>query len=150
MTQEYGSERSTSDVDFLTLIQRNDELIEFAGLGSDLYRRHNIYLDPVGVAIIPENYAERLKEMYPGCFERIRLFAMDPYDLILSKIERNISRDREDVEYLAKALALDTSVLENRYHDEVRYQVKNEDREDLTLRLWIKMIEETRQKHLGQ
>lgn len=150
VTQEYGSERSTSDVDFLTLIQRNDELIEFAGFGSDLYRRHNIYLDPVGVAIIPENYAERLKEMYPDCFKRIRLFAMDPYDIILSKIERNISRDREDVEYLAKELALDTSVLEKRYHDEVRYQVKNEDREDLTLRLWIKMIEETRQRDLGQ
>lgn len=147
VTQQYGSDRSTSDVDFLPLVQRNDSLMEFAGLGSRLYQKHNLYLDPVGVAIIPDNYAERLTPMYPDCFERIRLMAMDPYDIILSKIERNISRDREDVKYLAQKLELDLALLKHRYEQEVRYQVKNEQREDLTLNLWIDMIEETR---LGQ
>lgn len=145
VTQLYGSTRSTSDVDFLTLIQNSDALIEFAGLGSPLFIKYQLYLDPVGVAIIPDDYDKRLTDMYPGCFEHIRLLAMDPYDIILSKIERNSSRDREDVEYLAQALNLDTSVLKVRYQKEVRYQAKNEPREDLTLKLWIEMIEETRQ-----
>lgn len=144
VTQLYGSPRATSDVDFLTLVQSNTGLIEFAGLGSPLFKKYKLYLDPVGVAIIPDDYAERLTPMFPGRFEHIRLFAMDPYDIILSKIERNSGRDRDDVEYLAEALNLDTSVLFERYQNEVRYQVKNEPREDLTLKLWIEMIEETR------
>ncbi|MGQ0542397.1 MAG: DUF6036 family nucleotidyltransferase [Blastocatellia bacterium] len=144
VTQQYGSVRSTSDVDFLTLVQRNDALSEFAGFGSPLYQKYKVYLDPVGVAIIPDSYAERLTPMYPDCFARIRLWAMDPYDIILSKIERNSSRDREDVEYLARTLQLDLALLKDRYEREVRYQVKNERREDQTLNLWISMIEETR------
>lgn len=143
VTQLYGSGRSTSDVDFLTLVQPNPALIEFAGLGSLLFKKYQLYLDPVGVAIIPDNYEERLTEMYAGCFEHIRLFAMDPYDIILSKIERNSARDRDDVEYLGSALHLDTDLLMKRYQNDVRYQVKNERREDLTLKLWIEMIEES-------
>lgn len=149
VTQLYGSTRPTSDVDFLTLIQRDDALTEFAGLGSELFRKHGVYLDPVGVAIILDNYEERLTEMYPGSFARLRLFAMDPYDIILSKLERNSSRDREDVEFLAGAVDLDVAVLKVRYEEEVRYQVKNERREDLTIKLWIEMIEEARASQRG-
>jgi len=126
VTQLYGSKRTTSDVDFLTLVQSNDALIEFAGFGSHLYQKHKLYLDPVGVAMVPDNYDDRLTEMYPGCFERIRLFGMDPYDIILSKLERNIARDRDDVEYLARTLDLDLLVLRTRYEEELRYQVKND------------------------
>ncbi|MBK7392724.1 MAG: hypothetical protein IPI64_05395 [Chloracidobacterium sp.] len=149
VTQLYGSERSTSDVDFLTLVQRNDALMKFAGLGSPLYQKHKVYLDPVGVAIIPDDYADRLTPIYPDCFEKIRLFSMDPYDIILSKLERNSSRDRDDVEYLAQALDLNVTLLKHRYEQEVRYQVKNERREDQTLNLWIEMIEES-QAHKGE
>lgn len=146
VTQLYGSERSTSDLDFLTLVQRNNALIEFAGFGSPLYQKHKVYLDPVGVAIIPDDYVERLTPIYPGCFEKIRLFAMDRYDIILSKLERNSSRDREDVEYLARTFDLNVALLRDRYEKEVRHQVKNERREDQTLNLWIEMIEESRDR----
>jgi hypothetical protein len=145
VTRLYGSSRETSDIDFLTLVQRNESLVGLAGFGSDLHRKYRVYLDPVGVAIIPDNYEERLTEMFPGHFKRIRIYAMDPYDIVLSKIERNSAKDREDVEYLATKLTLDTTVLRKRYEREVRYQVKNEVREDLTLKLWIDMIEENRQ-----
>ena len=142
VTQLYGSGRSTTDVDFLTLVQRNDDLAKFAGFGSDLHQKYTIYLDPVGIALIPDDYADRLTPMYPDCFEKIRLLAMDPYDIILSKIERNSSRDRQDVEYLGLALELNVAILKDRYEKEVRYQVKNERREDQTVKLWIEMIEE--------
>ena len=35
--------------------------------------------------------------MFPGTFKHLRLFACDPYDVALSKLERNIQRDRDDV-----------------------------------------------------
>lgn len=44
----------------------------------------------------------------------------DPYDLILSKLERNSSKDRDDVEYLARALHLKPQLLLERYEKELR------------------------------
>jgi len=39
---------------------------------------------------------------------------------------------------------LDLKVLEQRYKDELRWQLGNPDREDLTLKLWMEMIIEER------
>ncbi len=144
VTQLYGSPRETSDMDFLTLVHRNDQLLEYAGVGRELHKRYKVYLDPVGIANVPENYADRLNEMYPGIFKHIRLLALDPYDIALSKIERNIERDREDVKYLAREIPLDIEILKLRYQDELRVYLGNPEREDLTLKLWIEMIEESR------
>ena len=74
----------------------------------------------------------------------LRLFALDPYDLALSKIERNTQRDRDDVKHLARALPLDLNVLKDRYEKELRPDLGNPRREDLTLKLWIDAIEEER------
>lgn len=144
VTQMYGSARSTSDVDFLSHLMRNNVLTDHAGKGSRLHERYGIYLDPVGVAQVPENYEDRLVEMYPGVFKNLRLFALDAYDLALAKIERNIERDRDDVKHLARAVPFDLEVLKSRYNDELRVYLGNPQREDLTLKLWIEMIEEGR------
>lgn len=140
----YGYGRETSDIDFLTLAGRTDKLIEFAGEGSDLARRCGVYLDPVGIALTPEDYEERLVEMFAGTFNKLRLWALDPYDLVLTKLERNTSIDRQDVQYLAEAVPLDLEILKQRYIDELRVYVKNEIREDQTMDLWIEMIDERR------
>jgi hypothetical protein len=81
---------------------------------------------------------------FPKAFKHLRLFALDPYDLALSKLERNIQRDRDDVKYLARAVPLDLEVLKERYQKELRWQMGNPEREDLTVRLWIEVIEEER------
>jgi len=64
VTVVYGRERETSDLDVLTLVRRPPGLFDKAGIGSEMYRRHGIYLDPVGVATLPENYEERLNEIF--------------------------------------------------------------------------------------
>jgi hypothetical protein len=64
------------------------------------------------------------------------------YDLALSKLERNIQRDRDHVKYLARTVPLDLEVLTKRYQKELRWQLGNPEREDLTLKLWIEAIEE--------
>jgi len=70
--------------------------------------------------------------------------ALDPYDLALSKLERNIQRDRDDVKHLAKAVPLNLELLQVRYRKELRWQLGNPEREDLTLRLWLDSIHEER------
>jgi len=69
---------------------------------------------------MPENYDERLTELFPVHFKNLRLFVPDPYDLVLSKLSRNIERDRQDVEFLARAKHLDPAVLRERYEKECK------------------------------
>ena len=83
--------------------------------------------------------------MFAKTFNHLRLCALDPYDLALSKIERNTQRDRDDVKHLARTLPLDVNVLKDRYEKELRPDLGNPTREDLTLKLRIGAIEEERQ-----
>lgn len=77
----------------------------------------------------------------------MRLKGLDPYDLALSKLERNTQRDRDDVKHLTRTVPLDVTVLEERYHTELRTDLGNPQREDLTLKLWIEMIQEEQQQN---
>jgi hypothetical protein len=141
LTMLYGLKRPTVDVDVLAVRPRMD-LNPLAGIGSALHKKHRVYLQLVTVLeAYPEDYEERLTEMFPGAFRNLRLFALDPHDLALTKLRRNSQRDRDDVLHLAKAAPLDTETLRARYR-EMRPLLANPEREDLTLRLWIEAIEE--------
>lgn len=146
MTILYGLDRPTADVDVLPIGANSgtESLLSLAGKGSVLHQKYKVYLQVVGIATVPVNYEDRLKEMFPGALKHLRLFALDPYDLALSKLERNTQRDRDDVKHLARTVPLDLNVLEERYQEELRPDLGNPKREDLTLKLWIEMIEEER------
>jgi hypothetical protein len=135
----YGLPRPTGDIDYYSVfpIRCEDSLQAAAGPGSALHKKYRLYLQHVGVNSLPENYEDRLVEMFPGRFKKLRLYAPDPYDLILSKLERNVSRDRDDVEYLVRTLRLDPERLRDRYTKELRPHLVNEAKHDLTLDLWI-------------
>ena len=121
-------------------------MLELGMQGGPLHKKYKICLDHVGVVHVPENYEERLAEIFPKAFKHLRLFALDPYDLALSKLERNVQRDRDDVLHLARTVPFDPEVLKGRYQNELRWQMGHPDREDLTLRLWIEAIQEERGK----
>ena len=144
VTVLYGRERETSDIDVLTLVRHPPGLFDKAGIGSEMYHRYGLYLDPVGIATLPGNYEERLEEFSPGTFKNLKLFALDPYDIALAKIERNGDIDRQDVAHLARVVPFDLDILKARYHNELRIYLGIPEREDLTLKLWIEMIEEAR------
>ena len=96
-----------------------------------------MYLQHVTIADVPEDFAARLTELFPGSFARLRLFALDVHDLVLAKLARNSPVDLEDAKFLVKAGWLDKSVLELRYAKELRPYLANESRHDLTLKLWL-------------
>jgi len=148
VTMLYGLARSTVDVDVLPATKRSEwrHLADLAGKGSELHQRYGIYLDFVTIASVPEDYDQRLTEMFPGAFRRLRLLAFDPYDLALAKLERNIQRDRDDVKHLARTIPFDLEALKDRYMKELRPLLGNPNREDLTLRLWVEAIEEERRR----
>ena len=146
VTVLHGLPRPTADIDVLSVIPGESlgRLIELAGESSPLHRKHGVYLDIVTVVTSPDGYEGRLVEFLPGTWNRLRLFALDPYDLALAKLERNLQRDRDDVLYLARAAQLDLDLLRKRYSAELRPYLGRPEREDLTLNLWIEMIQESR------
>jgi len=118
------------------------EIASRAGKGSPLHRRYRAYIDVVTVAEVPDDYASRLIDMDIQGLSRVRLLAFERHDLALAKLARNTDRDREDVLALARGPGLDATLLRTRYRDELRPTLARPDREDLTLALWIEMIEE--------
>ena len=146
VTMLYGLERPTADVDVLAIFphEAGPELLAKAGKKSPLHRRYGLYLDLVTVVTLPEDYDQRLTEMFPGAIPNLRLLALDPYDLAiwLSKLERNWQRDRDDVKHLACVVPFDLEVLQERYERELRPYLGWSEREDLTLRLWREMLAE--------
>lgn len=143
VTQHYGVGRTTSDIDVLTIIQQSpeDDIEALAGRRSPLNRRYGLHVQYVGVVTPPCNYVSRLTRMFPAAsWKRLSLFALDPIDLALSKLERNAERDREDFLLLARAGYLDRDVFERRYHDELRpYLLSKHEWHDKTLQLWLEM-----------
>ncbi len=77
-------------------------------------------------------------------FKKISLYALDPYDIALTKIERNSPKDRDDVKYLAQTIPFNLNILRERYYQELQSYLLIPERVDLTLKLWIEMIEEER------
>jgi hypothetical protein len=144
LTVLYKAPRSTADVDVIAITPRTEiePLMRLAEEGSELHRKHKVYLQLVGVVTVPDGYEERLTEIFPGSFKRLRLLALDPYDVALSKIERNSQRDRDDVRHLARTVPFDLDKLKQRYQNELRPYLGNPEREDLTLQLWIEALEE--------
>jgi hypothetical protein len=125
VTQYYGLGRETSDIDCIALI--GSKPIDFAGAGSDLHKKYRVYLQYVGIVTPPCDYAGRLQRMFPEA----------PWKH-LSKLERNLDRDREDFQLLFRAGLIDLAVLERRYHEELRpYLLSNLDWHDKTLSLWL-------------
>jgi hypothetical protein len=76
VTLLYGLTRPTADVDVVELAPRAaaDAMMELGIRGGPLHQKYRIYLDRVAVAAIPENYEDRLIEMFPGAY-RITSYA---------------------------------------------------------------------------
>jgi hypothetical protein len=140
----YGLQRPTSDVDFLSAVPTSalDQLLSFAGKTSPLHKKYGLWLDRVAVVNSPDAYTDRLVDLFPGTYNNLRFMMLEPHDLALSKLERNWQHDRDDVKQLALRVPLEIETLKRRYAEEMRPYLANPYREDLTLKLWIEMIEE--------
>ena len=146
VTRLCGLERPTADIDVIELAPRAaaETMMELGIRGGPLHQKYRIYLDRVAVAVVPESYENRLVEMFAGAYRHLRLMALDPYDLALSKLERNSQKDRDDMRFLARSIPFDLNILQERYTTELRWQLGVPKREDLTMQLWLDAIREDR------
>jgi hypothetical protein len=131
--------RPTGDVDFIDAVpdQAAIDLARLAGKGSKLAADHKLYLQVVRVVEPPSEYRSRLLDAAP-IFKKLTIKVLDPYDLILTKLERNFPRDREDVGSLISELRLDGDILRRRFDEELEpYLAVAADRTTRTFELWM-------------
>ena len=112
-----------------------EEVERIAGRESALSKKYKLFFQSVGIADLPENYESRLQELQLK-LKRLRLSALDPYDILLTKVTRNSPKDQEDAKYLISKLRLEFKTFYERWEKELRPQVSNRPRHDLTIELW--------------
>lgn len=139
LVAHYGAPRATKDIDYI--FETGDvrmDLQSMAGEGTPFATKHGAHLQRVTVACLPEDYETRLEEMFPEELEHLRLMALDPYDLILTKMDRNNDTDRADAKFLANKMSLKAKILRERYEKEFKPNfIGNVSRLDLTFKLWM-------------
>lgn len=115
------------------------------GKGSQLAREHRVYLDFVGVAQAPYEFEDRLTPIFAGLFENLNFLVLDPYDIALCKLKRDIDRDFQDVLFLARTVPFDLQLFEQRYREELRPYLFGDVKDaDYTFDRWIEAIREDR------
>jgi Nucleotidyltransferase of unknown function (DUF6036) len=120
VSRHYGLGRETADLDVLTVVPRDVErlVIQLAGKGSALQREHRVSIDHVRAANYPANYEGRLIRAFP-VWSKVRLWALEPHDLALTKLERSNERDIRDVIFLAQAGLINHDTLVSRFETEL-------------------------------
>jgi len=120
VSQYYGLGRETADLDILSVIPKHlaERITEVAGRGSTLRKKHRVSIDYVQVANYPDSYESRLIRAFPY-WKNIRLWALEPHDLALTKLERCSERDIQDIIYLAQAGLIRPDTLLARFEAEM-------------------------------
>ena len=140
---QYQIPRVTGDIDYLKTAPADaaNEIEALAGADSKLGKKYRIHVHAAGVTDLPEDFESRLQPLNFG-LGKIRLYAVDPYDLVLSKLTRNSSKDRADVKWVARQLQLSYKVLMQRWEKEMAPWIANHDRHRRSLQLWKEYFQE--------
>ncbi len=111
----YGSIETTTAIDILRPAG-NEELVKRAetlfGKGTDEANKHGLYLEMVLPAYTTMgNYTARAIRI-EGPWSVLRVFRLDPHDLIISKLRRFSPKDRQDIRELCDRKQIDPDKLE--------------------------------------
>jgi hypothetical protein len=140
VSQYYGFGRETADLDVLMVIPNDvaPRIAEIAGRRSALQKKHQVYIDQVGVANYPADYKGRLVRTFP-LWRRVRLWALEAHDLALTKLERSNDRDIRDVMFLAKVGFINKHTLVSRFEAELEPYItgRTPTWTRTTLQVWI-------------
>jgi len=140
VSQHYGLGRETADLDVLTVIPRvlASQIVQLAGQGSPLQKKHRISIDYAAVANYPADYEVRLVRAFP-VWSKVRLWALEPHDLALTKLERSNERDIRDVIFLSQAGLINRDTLISRFETEMEPYItgRTPTWHRTTLNMWV-------------
>ncbi|HEY6273696.1 MAG TPA: DUF6036 family nucleotidyltransferase [Terriglobales bacterium] len=137
LTALYGLPRPTGDIDYIEVQPREaaNEIDEVGGPNSALAKKYRVCFQNVGIAYWPDQYESRIEELKLN-LRKLKLWVLEPYDLLLSKVPRNSPKDREDAKYLIRKLNLEFATFNGRWEKEMAPRIGNRERHTLTVDLW--------------
>ena len=114
----HRSTRVTADVDVIPPTGSAPllgEAVRLFGRDTPKAREHDLYLEEVSAALppAPAGFRNRATE-FAGGWAVIRLFHLDPHDLICTKLRRYATKDREDIRLLCDTLDIGSELLQTR------------------------------------
>ena len=120
----YALPRPTGDMDYIEITPRESErdLIAIAGQSSRLARKHKLFIHRTTISTYPDEFESRMQKLELG-LQRLEMFVLGPYDLVLSKLCSDRPKDEEDAKYLIRKAALHREELSRIWESEMRYQV---------------------------
>ncbi len=113
---QYDYIATTEDFDFIHPKESEDLValaLQLFGRGKPKASKHGLYLEAVYDAFppIPQQYKTRAKQV-SGPWNVLRVYHLDPYDMIASKLRRFSATDREDIRMLCDQFPIDPARLE--------------------------------------
>ena len=135
--------RPTGDIDFVEILARDGEnqLLGIGGEGSAIAQKYSLYLQHVTIVDSPCDYAGRLIDATPTELTHLRLLILDPYDLILTKVQRNSPTDLDDARLAVEQLHLEKTRLWSRFKDELLpYLAVTPEETEFTVQLWLEEL----------
>lgn len=144
----YDGQLATGDVDFIG--ERTGvllELSELAAKNSEIHRLTDYYVDIVPPGWFPNapGWLGRAVEVHVAGLTHIDLRVLEIHDLILSKLKRFGSGDREDIRSLCDRPELDVDTLRKRY-EQARQPYDHDEREQLDKNFQLVEVEFLAQK----
>jgi Nucleotidyltransferase of unknown function (DUF6036) len=120
----YGLPRPTGDMDCIeiTPADKQNDLLAIAGQSSALAKKHKLYIQKAGIAKYPYEFESRLEKLELG-FEKLELQILGPYDLVLSKLCSDRTKDTEDAKFLIKEAGLELNKFLEIWDSEMKFQV---------------------------
>ena len=137
----YGSRRGTLDIDaYIEDRAIKGKLLEWAGQGSELEKKHGLYLHSANteLMLIETDWMKRSMEILRGKLSHIKVMALGKEDLILSKLSRYNDRDREDIQFITGKYNIDPHKLTSYYKSARLYFVGNLGTLDTTFNIVLK------------
>jgi hypothetical protein len=118
-------ERGTKDSDVLHTADLTENtkgcLIELAGEGTEIHRRHRLYIDIVanGIPFLPHVPLYHAVDTLNASLLHFEIHALDVVDVIVSKLKPFRSNDREDIREMIRRGLVSHSRLLERFEDAV-------------------------------
>ncbi len=116
---------STLDVDFTIPDEYYDEFDRVYNLNKPGFRVDIFYGGMVFTTNLPEDYLEKTLEIKTN-FKNIKIRALNPMDIVLTKVYRMNLRDVEDIKTCIKKFKLTKKILKSRAKQNLQWQKDSE------------------------
>jgi hypothetical protein len=132
-----GYERGTKDSDVLETddltVHVKKRMLDLAGEGSELHRKHGLYIDVVssGIPFLPQGALYHPQAALNAALSHFELEVLDIVDVVVAKLKRFHANDRSDIEAMVERDLVPHGRLVARFEEAVDYFVCDARAEDL-------------------